>query len=280
VTAVAYPRIMSQDASDTAERAARKAASHPALRMLARTGYAANGVVHILIGAIVLAIAAGGSGESDQSGAFTAIAEAPLGFVVLWVLAAGLVALGLWYVVEGVLADGDDARKRWGRRVGEWVKAIVYIALGVSAATVALGSRPDGDQSAQSASGAVLAMPGGPFILGVAGAAIVIVGGAFVVKGATRSFREKLSMPGGTAARAITALGVVGYVAKGIALVIVGILVITAAVTLDPDAAGGFDEAISSLIALPFGPWLVASVGVGFIAYGLYCFFRARYARL
>jgi hypothetical protein len=123
-------------------------------------------------------------------------------------------------------------------------------------------------------------MPGGPFILGVAGAAIVIVGGAFVVKGATRSFREKLSMPGGTAARAITALGVVGYVAKGIALVIVGILVITAAVTLDPEAAGGFDEAISSLIALPFGPWLVASVGVGFIAYGLYCFFRARYARL
>ncbi|HIE62221.1 MAG TPA: DUF1206 domain-containing protein, partial [Microbacterium sp.] len=51
-------------------------------------------------------------------------------------------------------------------------------------------------------------------------------------------------------------------------------------VTTDPDAAGGLDEAIHSLLALPAGPALVIGVGTGFAAYGLFCFFRARYADL
>ncbi|WP_458041219.1 MULTISPECIES: DUF1206 domain-containing protein [Bacteria] len=271
---------MAPDVADSAEQTARKAASHPAFRTLARTGYAANGVVHILIGAIVLAVGAGGGGESDQTGAFRAISEAPLGFVALWILTIGLAALALWYVIEGVLVDEDDARKRWAKRIGEWAKAIVYAAIGYSAASVALGAGSSGDESAQDASGTVLSLPAGPLLLGVAGIVIVVIGGAYVVKGATRSFRKKLRMPGGTAGRVVTALGVAGYIAKGVALAIVGILVVTAAVQVDPTEAGGIDEAIASLVALPFGPWLVAAAGVGFIAYGVYCFFRARYARL
>ncbi|MDO8383465.1 MAG: DUF1206 domain-containing protein [Microbacterium sp.] len=270
---------MTPDVADSAEATARKAASHPAFRTLARTGYAANGVVHLLIGAIVLAAGAGG-GESDQTGAFRAIAEAPLGFVALWVLTVGLAALALWYAVEGVLTSEEDARKRWAKRVGEWAKAIVYAAIGFGAASVALGAGSSGDQGAQNASSTVLSLPGGPVLLGVGGLVIVVIGGAFVVKGVTRSFREKLRMPGGTTGRIVTVLGVVGYVAKGVALAIVGVLIVTAAVQVDPGEAGGLDRAISSLVALPFGPWLVGAAGLGFIAYGIYCFFRARYARL
>lgn len=270
---------MTPDVADSAETTARKAASHPAFRTLARTGYAANGVVHLLIGAIVLAAGTGG-GESDQTGAFRAIAEAPLGYAALWVLTVGLAALALWYVVEGVLVDEEDTRKRWAKRLGEWAKAIVYAAIGYSAASVALGTGSSGDQGAQDASSTVLSLPGGPVLLGVAGLVIVVIGGAFVVKGATRSFREKLRMPGGITGKIVTVLGVLGYIAKGVALAIVGVLIVTAAVQVDPGEAGGLDRAISSLVALPFGPWLVGAAGIGFIAYGIYCFFRARYARL
>lgn len=271
---------MTTDAADTAEDAARATAAHPAFRAMVRAGYAANGVVHVLIGVIVLAIAAGGGGESDQAGAFKAIADAPLGFAALWLLAAGLCALALWYVTEGILAEGDGARARWARRIREWGKAVVYAALGVSAASVALGARPDGGQSADGASTTVLSLPGGPILLGIAGLGIGVVGGAYVWRGATRSFRDKLRMPSGALGRLVSVLGTAGCVAKGIALAIVGILALTAAVRVDPEAAGGLDQAISSLTALPFGPWIVALVGAGFIAYGAYCFLRARYARL
>lgn len=54
---------------------------------------------------------------------------------------------------------------------------------------------------------------------------------------------------------------------------------ISAAVTRDADEAGGLDQALQSLKEQPFVPWPLAAVGIGFVAFGLYCFARARYER-
>jgi hypothetical protein len=250
------------------------------MRMLARAGYAANGIVHILLGVLVLVVAGGGDGQTDQAGAFGAIAAAPMGAVALWAIAAALAALGLWHAVQAFLPTGDDTTKRLGRAATEAGQAIVFLALAVIAVNVALGARPQGDQSAQSSSQGVLNLPGGPFLLGAVGLGVAGFGVGFAVMGALRRFRKKLSMPSGTAGRALTALGVVGYVAKGIALAIVGILLLVAAITLDPGAAGGLDGAIHALLAVPGGVFLGVAVGVGLIAYGVFTVFRARYARL
>jgi len=48
----------------------------------------------------------------------------------------------------------------------------------------------------------------------------------------------------------------------------------------DADAAGALDGALSALLGVAYGPLLVGAIGVGFIAYGLFCLFRARYAQL
>lgn len=263
-----------------AKRAAREARSSPALRVLARGGYAANGVVHVLIGVIVLVIAAGGRGESDQAGAFKAIASAPLGFVALWALAILLAGLGLWHAADGVIASRSSDVKKWGVRISEWGQALVFLALGVIAASVALGAKPDADESAQEASRGVLSIPGGPWLLGLVGVGIGIGGIAFVVMGVLRSFRSKVDIPPGRLGTAVTVLGVVGFVAKGVALVVVGVLLVVAAVKVDADAAGGLDGAVQALLDVFGGPFLVGLVGGGFVAYGVFCFFRARYARL
>jgi hypothetical protein len=62
--------------------------------------------------------------------------------------------------------------------------------------------------------------------------------------------------------------------------VIVGILLIFASFSSDADTAGGLDGALQALLALDLGPLLVAVVGAGFIAYGVFCLFRARFAHL
>ena len=98
--------------------------------------------------------------------------------------------------------------------------------------------------------------------------------------GVMRSFQKKMTIPSGALGTFVTTLGVVGYIAKGIALAIVGVLLVVAAVTSDASQAGGLDDAFDTLRGLFLGPLLVALVGVGFIAYGLFLFFRARYARL
>ena len=275
---------------------AREAESNPVLKGFARGGYAANGVVHILIGVIALVIAFGGDGESDQTGALMAIAKAPFGFLVLWVLAIGLWALGLWNVLAGVLVRApsqggsgktdsttDKAKQqgsKWGQRVSHWGQAVVFIAIGLVAASVALGARADSEQSTENASRGVLSIPGGPFVLGAVGLGIGIGGVAFVVMGVMRSFEKKMTIPSNGIGPAVKGLGIVGYIAKGIALAIVGILLIVAAIRVDPDEAGGLDAAIAALIALPYGPWLAGGVGAGLIAYGVFLLFRARYAEL
>ncbi|GAA1468535.1 DUF1206 domain-containing protein [Microbacterium thalassium] len=265
--------------TSTHKHVARKAESTPAFRALARVGFAANGVVHILIGAIAFAVAFGGGGESDQSGAMKAIADAPLGFVLLWVLVIGLLALTLWYVVEGILARGDGASK-WGERLASWGRAVAYLFLGYVALNAALGGNPDSEESTEETTSGILQLPGGPILVGIGGVAVLVIAGYFVFKGATRKFEEQISMPGGTISTGVRTLGIVGYISKGIALGIIGVLLIVAAVQLDPEKAAGFDGALKSLLGLPFGPWLVAIIGAGLIAYGIYQFARARYAKL
>jgi len=78
----------------------------------------------------------------------------------------------------------------------------------------------------------------------------------------------------------VVTLGVVGYVAKGIALFAVGVLFVVAAFTFDPEKASGLDGALKSLADLPFGIVILVAVGIGLIAYGLFLVARSRLARL
>ena len=262
------------------KQAARSADSNRALGLLARGGYAASGVVHLLLGALVVAVAFGRGGQTDQSGAFKTISGAPLGMALLWVLAVLLAALGLYHLVQCFLVREKSTAKTWAKRASELGQAVIFAALGFVGATVALGARPNGDRSAENASRGVLALPGGPLLLGLIGAGVLIGGIAFAVMGVRKSFVKRLTLPGGRVAEAVTTLGVVGYLAKGVALAIVGGLLLVAAVTVDPKKAGGLDDAVHTLLGLPFGPALTVAAGIGFAAYGVFLFFRARYAKL
>lgn len=168
----------------------------------------------------------------------------------------------------------------WGRRISEAGQAVVFAALGAVAASVALGARTEGNRSAEDASRGVLALPGGDIVLGLVGLGVAAGGVAFVVMGVMRSFEKKMSIPKDGVGPFVTTLGVVGYIAKGVALAIVGVLLVVAAVTSDASQAGGLDDAFDTLHGLFLGPVLVGLVGAGFVAYGLFLFFRARYARL
>jgi len=264
-----------------AKQAADDAQDSTAVRTLARFGYAANGLVHILIGVIALQVAQGGGGSADQSGALGALSSSPGGTVVLWVCTVGLFGLALWGILEAFLvAKGDTELKKWGSRLKEAAKAVVYAALGVTALRFAMGDGSSSSQSSKSASAQLLSAPGGVVLLVLVGVVVLAVGGVFVYRGVSKKFLENIAEPGGTAGTVVTWLGIVGYTAKGIVLGALGVLLIVAAVKHDPEQAGGLDEALKSLTELPFGVFLLGFVALGLIAYGVYCFARARWPRL
>ncbi|MCU1405365.1 MAG: hypothetical protein JWQ43_1668 [Glaciihabitans sp.] len=259
---------------------ARAADNSKSLEVLARVGYAASGLVHLLLGYLAIHVALSNGGQSDQSGALSEIAKLPGGAIILWIAVVGLFALGLWLVVQAALGIGSSSKKRWARSVASLAKAIAYIALGVTALSFAQGGSSSSSDSTQQTSATILSLPGGQLILGAVGVIAAGVGVYFAVKGITRKFEEDLAMPSGQKGRAVAALGVAGYVAKGVAVFVVGILFIVAAVTVDPSDATGLDGALKSLAELPFGVAILVVVGVGLAAYGVYTFVRARFARL
>lgn len=264
----------------TARRAARTAGNSRTLNVLARTGFAASGLVHLLLGILAIRVAFNGQDRTDQSGALAELAKLPGGIILLWIVVVGLFALGLWLLVQAGLGIGSASKKRWIRSVVAIAKAAAYVALAVTALTFARGQSTDSRDSTQQASSNILAMPGGQLLLAGVGIIAVGVGGYFIFKGATRRFEEDLTMPAGSAGRVVRVLGITGYIAKGIAIVVVGILFVVAALTVDPNSATGLDGALKSLAALPFGVIILTAVGLGLIAYGVYTFVRARYARL
>ncbi len=264
----------------TASSTARAAQNTTAFRTLARVGYVVLGILHILIGGIAISIATGGAGQADQGGAMAQIQQTPVGMAMLWIIAVGLAALALWQIAEALLERDPDAKKKWAHRVKFLGTAAAYAAIAGTAVVYAMGGHSESSDSSQSFSATLIATPAGVALLVLVGLIVAAIGVAFVVRGIARAFEKHLSLPSGNLGKGVVAFGVAGYVAKGIAVGVAGVLFIVAAFTHDPETAGGLDAALRALADLPFGAIILWIVGAGLALYGLFCFARARYARM
>jgi hypothetical protein len=271
--------------SGTASSADR-AGNSDALENLARVGLIAYGIVHLLIAWLALQLAWGGGGQSaDQSGALATLAGQPFGKPLLWVLALGLVALALWQLGEvlrhraGLQSTGDARKKAVKKIVKSVAKAVMFVALAVLAFRYATGGGQSSSGKQQQTVSGVMGWPGGRFLVGIAALVIIGVGVYLVRKGVTKHFLKEIDTAQATAAqqRTIERLGQVGYPAKGVAVALVGVLLGWAAITFDPAKATGLDGALRTVLEAPFGKWLLTLVALGIAAYGVFCFFRARY---
>lgn len=264
-------------AADSAKGAARSASDHPALEWMARAGFVMNGVLHILIGWIAVQIALGsGGGEASNSGALAQIAEAPGGTFMLWAGAVAFVALGIWQAIEAAIGSEETSD-----RVKAAAKAVIYLALGVTTATFARGGSSSDSSKSSGTTAGLLGSGAGKVVLVVAGLVLIGVGAYHVYKGATKKFLEDLERSGaGRVGDAVRITGMAGYVAKGLAIAILGGLVVAAVFTADPEKAGGLDSALRTVGDQPFGKVLLILMGLGIALYGVYSIARAKYARM
>jgi Domain of Unknown Function (DUF1206) len=267
------------DTADAARSSASRVQQSAPFQAAARTGFAVNGLLHLVIGGIALKVAFGAGGSADQSGALGRIASEPFGLVVLWVVAVGLWALGAFYLLDGALVRGTDS-DAWGERAKAFGKGVAYVVIGFTAATFASGGSSDSSHQSRSVSAKLLATPGGVILLVVVGLAVIAIGGYLAVKGIRRTFLEDIRRPPAGLGRATELVGTIGYAAKGVAIAVVGILFVTAAFTSDASKARGLDGAVQTLADLPFGKVILTAVALGLIAFGVYGFVRARYGRL
>jgi nitrogen regulatory protein PII-like uncharacterized protein len=265
---------------DEVKEAARRANRDPKVRGIGRAGLLANGIIHVLIGAIAISVAWGSRREADQSGALRTVADGPGGLILLWAAAIALFGLALLQWTEAAQVVSKKRRLVIMRRLTNVGKAIGYAAIGIVVGFYALGGRSDASKTWQGFSAALLELPGGVFLLAAVGVLVGTVGGTLVFRGVTRNFREELRPLHGSLSWFVGALGVVGHVAKGLALMITGVLFLASAAFTDPKAARGLDGALKWVASVPWGGGtLLMLMASGFIAYGFYLFARARFLR-
>lgn len=252
-------------------------------RRIARTGFAVNGLIHVLIGGITmrLAIGARSTEPADHSGALDQISEASTGDLLLWVAFGGLAALALWQLTQASAKFTEMSfARRWGRRFVEIGKGLVYLFLAGTVLLFIFGGSPGKPSDIVRVVSALLSTTGGVLVLIAVGLGTLATGIGFVVIGVRRTFTKLIHVPTGWTRVPVLVLGVAGYVAKGLALAIVGNVLVVAAITGDASRATGLDGALHALMGIPFGGLLVGSVGAGLVLYGLFLFARTRLARL
>jgi Domain of Unknown Function (DUF1206) len=240
-------------------------------------GLISYGVLHLVVAWIAFQLAIWKRGEASSEGALSQLGKQPLGGVLLWIIAIGLFTLVLWQAVEATIGRDQPSRdSRLRRRLMSAGRAVVYLVLSLLAVGVALGSASGSGEGEETFSAKLMSVPLGQVLVAGVGAAVIGVGVAQVIKGVKQNFTEDLDRG---APKSVLRLGTVGYCAKGIAFMIIGGLFGWAAVTYDPEKAGGMDAALSTIREQPFGSVLLSIMAIGIACFGVYCFFWARMAR-
>ncbi|MEU6570863.1 DUF1206 domain-containing protein [Streptomyces parvulus] len=274
-------RVMARTGRGTVRGAANGSAAEGA----ARAGLTARGVIYLLVGILALQIAFGtGNREADRGGALEEIADKPFGAVMLWALGIGLVGMALWRLSEAAFgATGKDGHKA-KKRLPAAARCVFYafVAYSVLAFAAGAGGSGSSDQQSRDVTRKVLEMPAGQWVVGLAGAGIVVAGVVIAVQAIRRSYHKKLKL-GALSSRARTLLdvtGVGGGVARGAVFAAAGAFAVRAAVDYQPDQAKGLDDTLRSFAQTPLGPWLLALVAAGLVLFGVFSFALARWRRV
>jgi hypothetical protein len=265
-----------------AKRAAKKAEDSEPVEWLARLGLVSRGVIWMVVGVLALRVATGDNTRADRNGALRAIADQPLGGLLLVVLVVGFLGYSAWRLLDAAVGhrDAEEGRKRLGKRLVSLTRGVLYLGFAISTVRflVAGGS---GDKTKPLAA-RIMSVTGGRTLIFLIGAAVVIGGLTIAVRAFRQKFAEELDcgkMPSWLEA-STKVLGTVGIVSRGVVFTLIGAFLIDASWAFDPEKAKGFDETLKTVASHAFGRGLIFVASLGLVAFGLWSFLEARYRRI
>lgn len=268
-----------------AEAAGKRVAAHPWMQRLGRLGFAAKGIVYVVIGVLAAQVAFGyGGSTTDSKGALQTIAQQPFGQILIALLAIGLVSYVVWRFLEGVadpLGEGDDA-KGLAKRLGAVFSSVAYAGVALSAVRLLTGVGQDESDTTRDWTAWLMEQPFGRWLVALVGLVVIGVGIGQCVIAYTGSFHQKFDQfDMSQQERALlTRLGQGGHVARGVTFGLIGMFFVVAAWRYDANRVQGLDGALATLAQQPYGAWLLGIVSLGVIAYGGYMLAMARYGKM
>ncbi|MEO0409720.1 MAG: DUF1206 domain-containing protein [Cyanobacteria bacterium P01_A01_bin.135] len=263
----------------------------PLIRYWVRAGYASKGIVYFVVGFFVLRSALGNPvpiiGTEE---ALLVLLRQPLGTTIVTLLAAGLCGYGFWRFVQAVVDpehDREMSLKSIGQRVGYLASGVAYTNLAYESVDFSWDSEKIDADATNEALARILSFEFGELLIAAVAITIFVIGAIYIygaVSGEFISeFRRSCNLLDCTSYRwlkkAATYLAQVGYTARGVAILVIGVGFVRAALTSSVEPAGGMQEALQALLKQSYGTEGLVLIALGFIAYALYMVFSAFYRR-
>lgn len=251
------------------------------IRTVARLGYAARGLVYLVVGGLAFEAALDLEQARDIRGAMHTIVAQQFGVPVLLAIAVGLLAYSAWRVLQSILDvdnHGFNARGL-GVRLALLISAGMHIALAIASVQIALNIGSGDGTPTRAYVEKIFTLPLGRWWVAAGGVAVLIAGVAHLYKGVTAGYRRWFD-----ASPAVMwwvdPVSRTGLIARGLLFFPVGCFAIYAAITFNAGEARGLEGALLWLEELAFGRLLLAIIGIGLMAFGAYSCIEAGVRRV
>jgi hypothetical protein len=247
---------------------------------LARSGYAARGVVYLIIGAFALLAAVGSAKTVDSEGAIRHLLTQPYGEILLWIMVVGLVAFVTWRLTQAITdpeGHGRDAKALLIRAglIGSAVTygLLTFFTLGLLNSDLT-SANSDGDFLS-----GLLSWQYSNYLVYLVALVPLGVGIAHIIKGWKAKF-EKYFQTSAQVMRWVRPISRAGLIARGVALLVVAGMLFTGGTRYKPTSPPGLEDALNALLNLPLGAFWLSLVGLGLIAFALYSLAEALWRRI
>ncbi|MEL6814418.1 MAG: DUF1206 domain-containing protein [Cyanobacteria bacterium J06598_3] len=263
------------------------------IEQYARIGYGAKGIVYGTAGLLALLQSLDlNEGEVVGSkGALSRIASQPFGRTMLVVLTISLIGYVLWRFIQaaldpehapsGQVALGQSTLGKTDvlRRFSYGCSGIAYAGVAYSAVKILTLQPESGGKTAEDWALMVMQAPFGRWLVAVGGTVFVGIGGYYFYRAIKAEFRKRLKLHhmGDTAKIWATIAGRLGIAARGTVYAVIGCYGIRAAWYFDPSMIKTTEDALALFDNNPSDEWILATLGIGFIAYGIHMGFQSVY---
>jgi len=241
-------------------------------RWLARLGFAARGVVYLLIGYLFLTGDPQRAGDGGPESAFAWLHDAPGGTVLLHLTALGLLGYGLFRLASALLNIDNqrDDMKGAARRVGHGASGLFHLVLAWTALQFARSGATTGSDSHEAA-GMLLSVSFGAILLGLIGLAFLIAAAEQAKSAWQASFLQEVSRD---APRFLAPLGRAGYAARAVIFVLIGWSLIKSAWFESSSEVMTLGQSIASLSE---DGMIFRLIALGVLLFGAFSLLLARY---
>lgn len=239
---------------------------------LVRLGFAVRGLTYMLLG--VLALQASGQALKGATGVFDYLREIPFGEALLWIIAVGMFAYGLFKLMAGAAnLDGHDHNATGVmKRIGELASGAVHLFLAYAAYRFAVGAATaSGSDGGEGLAQPIMDLELGAVLIGIAGLGMLAAAVMNAKHAATGDFMKRLA---GHAPKGVEGIGRAGHAARAVVFAIIGWSLVRAAWLNSERAISGLGEA---LLTLRDDGFVFTLVSIGLLMFGAFSLVTARY---